>query len=112
MDGDLYRPHRRRLPNRRTSITEDIAIGGMKLSASVGFDNAGRPGELFLSGAKDGSGLAAVLNDASVVISVALQHGIPASALAKSISRAPNERGNIQAASVIGRALDLLCEHE
>jgi hypothetical protein len=42
---------------------------------------------VFLSCAKDGSGLAAILGDASAVVSVALQHGIPAQALAKSIAR-------------------------
>jgi ribonucleoside-diphosphate reductase alpha chain len=77
MDGDIYRPHRRRLPNRRTSITEDIEVGNTTLSATIGLDQTGRPRELFLSGAKDGSGMAAVLNDASVVISIALQWGIP-----------------------------------
>jgi len=70
------------------------------------------PAEVFLSGAKDGSGMAAILDDASVVISVALQHGIPAKALAKSISRAPDGMGRISAASAIGAALDLLVEYE
>jgi len=56
--------------------------------------------------------MAAILDDASVVISVALQHGIPAKALAKSISRAPDGMGRISAASAIGAALDLLVEYE
>jgi hypothetical protein len=33
-------------------------MDGMMLTATIGFDEAGRPAELFLSGAKDGSGLA------------------------------------------------------
>jgi hypothetical protein len=45
-------------------------------------------------------------------ISVALQHGIPAKALAKSISRAPDGMGRISAASAIGAALDLLVDFE
>jgi hypothetical protein len=36
----------------------------MRLTATVGFDGDGRPAEVFLDGAKDGSGLAAVLEDA------------------------------------------------
>jgi len=56
--------------------------------------------------------LAAILDDASVVISIALQHGSPASALAKSISRAPDALGQIAAASVIGAALDLIAESD
>jgi ribonucleoside-diphosphate reductase alpha chain len=98
MDGEL-RSYRRRLPNRRKAITETIVIGNMTLTATIGFDETGRPAEVFLSGAKDGSGMAAILDDASVVISVALQHGIPAKALAKSISRAPDRMGRISAAS-------------
>jgi hypothetical protein len=46
------------------------------------------------------------------VISIALQHGISARALAKSIGRTPDGMGRITAASPIGAALDLLCEYE
>jgi hypothetical protein len=90
MDGELtFPPNRRRLPNRRIAETQALAVGNLVLSATIGFDEAGRPGEIFLSGAKDGSGLAAILEDASVVISIALQHGISAAALAKSCARLP-----------------------
>jgi hypothetical protein len=112
MDGDMFQPHRRRLPNRRNTLTEDIELGNMVIAASIGLDDAGRPKELFMSGAKDGSGMSAILNDASVVISVALQHGIPPSMLAKSISRAPDCYGTVTASSVIGRALDLITQYE
>jgi hypothetical protein len=77
MDDELRSPpYRRRLPNRRPAITETIAVGNTTISASVGFGPDGRPQEIFLSGAKDGSSMAAILDDASVVISVALQFGI------------------------------------
>jgi hypothetical protein len=104
---------RQRLPNRRRSITEDITIGNAALSPCIGFDHAGRPAEVFICGAKDGSGLAAILDDASVVISVALQHGIPG-ALAKSIARIPEslEGPAVKPASPIGAALDLLVLYE
>jgi hypothetical protein len=75
---------------------------------------------MFLSGAKDGSGTAAILEDASVVISIALQCGIRAAALAKSIARLPtaplappyldHPRGARVAASAIGAALDLIAD--
>jgi hypothetical protein len=54
----------RRLPNRRRNETYALAIDGMRLTATVGFDGDGRPAEVFLHGAKDVSGLAAVLEDA------------------------------------------------
>ena len=113
MDGEL-RSYRRRLPNRRKAITETIVIGNMTIAASVGFGETGTPQEIFLSGAKDGSGMAAILEDASVVISVALQHGIPAAALAKSVARLPESLDGVavKPASPIGAALDLLVEYE
>ncbi len=113
MDGELrLPPYRRRLPPRRNAITETIVIGNAVIAASIGLDETGQPAEVFLSGAKDGSGMAAILDDASVVISVALQHGIPAAALAKSISRAPDGMGRISASSAIGAALDLIASYE
>ncbi len=83
-------PSRTRLPNRRPLITESLLIGAQAIEASVGFDPVtGRPRELFLTGAKDGTDLAAILDDASVVLSVALQHGVPSAALVRSVARLP-----------------------
>ena len=105
---------RRRLPNRRPAVTEEIGVGNMRLTATIGLDATGPPAEIFLSGAKDGSGLAAILADAAVMISIALQHGIPAAVLGKSISRLPESlTGPATApASPIGAALDLLARYE
>jgi len=105
-------PARSRLPQRRAAETTEIAIGNTKLTATVGFDAAGRASEVFLSGAKDGSTMAEILDDASVVISVALQHGISARALAKSVSRTFHFDGKVSAASVIGAALDLVASYD
>lgn len=63
-----------RLPNRRPAVTEEIEVANMRLTASVGFAADGRPAEVFLSGPKDGTDLAAILADAALVISIALQH--------------------------------------
>jgi hypothetical protein len=107
-------PERRRLPNRRPAETVAIEVDGIIFTASVGFGVDGRPAELFLGGAKDGSGMAAILNDAAVIISLALQHGISAAALAKSVARVPDvlDGPAVRAASVIGAALDLVASYE
>jgi hypothetical protein len=107
-------PERHRLPNRRPAETRELALADRVLTATVGFDASGRPAEVFLSGAKHGSGMAGILDDASVVISIALQHGIPAAALAKSIARIPEslEGPAVKPASPIGAALDLLVKYE
>ncbi len=118
-------PQRHRLPNRRPCETKTLEVAGQVFSATVGVDpNDGRPLEIFLSGVKDGTQLAVILDDTSVVISVALQHGVTASALAKSVARVPAaplvptdlakppRSMHTVPASVIGAALDLLREFE
>jgi hypothetical protein len=105
-------PIRARLPNRRRAETRDLAVGGIRATATVGFDESGKPAEVFLNSGKAGSAIDALLGDAAVVISVALQRGIPASALAKSVARMPEtiDGPSVRAASPIGAALDLLAE--
>jgi hypothetical protein len=97
---------RRRLPNRRQSLTETIeTLGGQRIIATISHDpQSGLPVEVFLSGAKEGTDMAAILDDASVVISLALQHGITARDLLHSVS--PSK------ASAIGAALELIASHE
>jgi ribonucleoside-diphosphate reductase alpha chain len=100
-------PTRARLPNRRPAVTESLEAGDQSFTATIGFDPAtGQPREVFLAGAKGGSALAAILADAAVVISVALQHDIPAEALAKADLDTASER--LVPMSPIGAALDLV----
>ncbi len=112
-------PLRQRLPNRRPSHVETLEVGGQTFTACIGFDpDTGRACELFLDAPKRDSMFGAMLADAAVVISVALQHGVPAVALAKSIGRLPagpvaavdldNAPGRKVPSSPIGAALDLL----
>ncbi len=83
-------PARSRLPNRRPAYTETLEVDGQAFEATVGFDpESGQPRELFLTAGKEGSMLNAMLADAAVVVLVALQSGILAAALAKSIGRLP-----------------------
>jgi hypothetical protein len=95
---------RHRLPNRRPAMTEEIAIDGAALfTATIGFGPDGGPAEVFLSGGKAGSTLATILGDAAVLISIALQHGIPAAAIGKSIARLPDVDGASVAPASPGR---------
>ncbi len=114
---------RKRLPNRRPAHTETLRVDGQASTASVGFDpESGQPRELFLTAGKEGSMLNALLADAAVVVSVALQYGVPAAALAKSIGRIPagpvtpadleGPRHGRVPASPLGAALDLLRRFE
>ena len=114
---------RQRLPNRRPSHTETLEVAGQVVTATIGFDPADdQPRELFLTGGKEGSALDSLLADAAVVISVAMQHGVSAKALAKSVGRLPEnpvtpaDLGGAQPArlpaSPIGAVLDLIQELE
>ncbi len=114
---------RTRLPNRRPSHVETLEVAGQVFTACVGFDpKTDRPCELFLDAPKRDSMFGAMLADAAVTISVALQHGIPAASLAKSVGRLPIgpvtpanldciEPGRVPA-SPIGAALDLVSSFE
>ena len=116
---------RHRLPNRRPCETQELRLPHGTVTASIGFNPTdGMPRELFLSGAKDGTEMAAILDDASVVISIALQCGVTAATLAKSIARVPAAPlaptdlaksagpAHTKPASVIGAALNMLHEFE
>ena len=113
------RPARKRLPNRRPSITETIKVEGQIVEVTVGFaPESGAVREVFLAAGKTGSTLDSLLADAAVAISVALQHGVPPAALAKSAGRLPNgsvapvdldrPQSGHRPASLIGAALDFL----
>lgn len=102
-------PPRQRLPSRRPCATARIGAGGTWAHATVGYDpSSGAPREIFLSpaaGRHGGSALDALCDDVAVLVSVALQHGVPVSALAHSVARLPDGGGP---ASLVGAALDLL----
>jgi hypothetical protein len=63
---------------------------GHEILVTVGLDLlTGAPAEVFANSAKGGD-VAATLADASVLISIALQHGVTPDALAKSLVRVPD----------------------
>ena len=111
---------RRRLADRRESKNADFKVDGQVYTATVGVEgSSGTILEVFLGGAKEGSHMAAVLGDAAVVISVALQHGVPVAAMAKSVARLRTRQPTPEEldagapvpsvpATVIGAALDLI----
>ncbi len=112
-----------KLPNRRPSHSETLEVDGQSFEATVGFDpESGQPRELFLTAGKEGSLLNSLLAYAAVVISIALQHGIPAAALTKSVGRLPagpvtpadleGPRPGRVPASPIGATLDLVSVFE
>ena len=79
---------RQRLPNRRPSFTTQLVYESSVYSATLGFDVTNeRIAEVFTHGAKVGSGMDRILDDACVALSLLLQHGIEPAALAASMGR-------------------------
>ena len=76
-------PHRVRLPDVRQSVTHKFSVDGHEGYIIVGLFDDGRPGELFLKMAKQGSTLSGLLDTVGVLASLCLQYGVPVEALAR-----------------------------
>jgi len=76
-------PLRRRLPETRTAITHKFDIAGHEGYLTVGLFEDGRPGELFITMAKEGSTIGGLMDCIGTLTSMALQYGVPFEALVK-----------------------------
>jgi ribonucleoside-diphosphate reductase alpha chain len=77
----IERPMRRRLPETRGSITHKFNVAGHEGYLIVGLYEDGRPGELFITMAKEGSTIGGLMDSLGTAISVALQYGVPVESL-------------------------------
>ncbi len=97
---------RARLPNRRPNETVQLMFNDTAYAVTVGYyANTGCIGEVFTHGAKVGSNMDAILDDACVALSMLLQHGTEPGSLASSMGR---HGGGQAPASIIGALADLL----
>ena len=100
--------NRNRLPDRRPNQTLELMFDGIYYAVTIGFfPTIGRVGEVFTHGAKVGSAMDAILDDACVALSLLLQHGVAPSALAASMGRDGNGK---RPSSIIGGLADLLAK--
>ena len=78
----VRQPMRRRLPDTRQSITHKFSVAGHEGYMTVGlYDDDGRPGELFITMAKEGSTIGGIMDSLGTAVSVALQYGVPVESL-------------------------------
>ena len=97
---------RQRLPDRRPSFTTQLTYEANVYSVTLGFDVVkDRIGEVFTHGAKVGSGMDRLLDDACVALSLLLQHGVEPSSLSASMGRLGDGKSP---ASIIGALADLI----
>jgi hypothetical protein len=97
---------RRRLPNRRGSVTFALEAGALRFTCTASKFADGSLGEIFLQNHKADSTAGIMASDSAVAASLALQFGCPAEMLSKACCR--DARGN--ATGPLGVALDALSQ--
>jgi ribonucleoside-diphosphate reductase alpha chain len=80
------RPARRKLPDERRAITHKFSIAGHEGYITVGMYDDGKPGEIVLVMAKEGSTISGLMDAFATSISMALQYGVPLEALVEKFS--------------------------
>lgn len=96
---------RRKLPTRRPHLVRGFDHGNLSLHVGIGLYPDGSAGEAFISsGAKAGSDIAALLDDAGILISLLLQHGVAPGYIAGVLGKT----GTGARTSPIGAAVDEL----
>jgi len=76
------RPNRERLPATRQSVTHKFTVGQHEGYMTVGLFDDNRPGELFLTMAKEGSTIGGLMDTIGILTSLALQYGVSVETLA------------------------------
>jgi hypothetical protein len=94
------------LPQRRFSETFQLRFWNQPFTVTVGRHPAGAIGEVFINAGKSGEQVEAVARDAAVLLSLALQHGVPLSTIQHAVTR--NVNGEPQ--GVIGAVVDVLAK--
>ena len=79
------RPYREHLPDERRSITHKFRVGDQEGYITVGLYDDGRPGEIFVKIAKEGSTVSGLMDTAALLTSVTLQYGVPIEDLARKL---------------------------
>jgi ribonucleoside-diphosphate reductase alpha chain len=77
---------RRKLPDERRAITHKFSVGGHEGYLTVGLYEAGLPGEIFITMAKEGSTVSGLMDSFATAISLALQYGVPLKVLCDKFS--------------------------
>jgi len=78
MQHELFpRAAREKMPYERASVTHKFSVSGHEGYITVGMYDDGRPGEVFIKMAKEGSTLSGVMDGLALTVSLGLQYGVP-----------------------------------
>ncbi len=84
---EASRPHRRRMPRERQSLTHKFSIAGHEGYITAGMYEDGTPGEIFLTDiGKEGSTIKGMMNAFATAVSIGLQYGVPLETLVRKFS--------------------------
>lgn len=97
---------RSQLPTRRPSSNCVIDFEGQRFAITIGFYPDGQPGEVFADAGKTPQAVQQIISDACILISVALQHGVTAADLGKSLTHFDNG----EPYTVLGVICDMLAK--
>lgn len=82
----MNRGERERLPNRRRTVTQKAVVGDLSIYTAVSRFPDGRLAEMFIRlSQRDGSAFRTLMDTFAVVLSIAIQHGVPPLALASAM---------------------------
>jgi ribonucleoside-diphosphate reductase alpha chain len=84
--AEAPRAMRRRLPDERRALTHKFSIAGHDGYLTVGMYEDGKPGEIFLVMAKEGSVVSGLMDSFATAVSLALQYGVPLQVLVDKFS--------------------------
>ncbi|GAA5506104.1 vitamin B12-dependent ribonucleotide reductase [Novipirellula caenicola] len=82
----VFKPRRERLQDTRQSLTHKFSIAGHEGYLCVGLYPDGRPGEIFITMAKEGSTIGGIMDSFGTALSIALQYGVPLEVLVNKFS--------------------------
>ncbi len=82
------KPRRVRLPDERSAVTHKFSISGHEGYITVGMYPNGKPGEMFISMAKEGSVVSGLMDSFATSVSIMLQYGVPLKVLVNKFSHA------------------------
>ncbi len=82
----VFKPRRERLPDTRQSLTHKFSIAGHEGYLCVGLYPDGRPGEIFITMAKEGSTIGGIMDSFGTALSISLQYGVPLEVLVNKFS--------------------------
>ncbi len=102
---------RERLPDRRFAETFMLRWGrfNTEFAITIGYYPSRRiPAEVFISGAKAGSDVDASTRDNAVLISLALQHGVPLATMQAAVTREQDGTPS----TIAGKVIDMLAANE